>query len=266
MSAVAEHKPTPVENMQLAPAPSESAAILSVIERMALSPEIDPDRVERFMGMYERMEAQKAKKAFYEAFSAAQAEMPQVVRDAENKQTSSRYAKYETISDAIQPVITKHGFSMTYGEADSPKENHLRITCELMHDGGHSKDYHADIPIDMYGMKGNPNKTGTHAYGSTKSYGKRYLKLDVWDIAVKNQDDDGNAAGGNADDTPVNEAQVKELWDLLDRSESDVQKFCEFMKVEAVPDIKAVDFEFAKNNLLSKILRKMSAAKGGDNA
>lgn len=250
-----------VDQMQLAPAPSESAAIFSVIERMALSQDIDPERVERFMAMYERMEAQKAQKAFYAAFSDAQKEMPQVVRDAENKQTSSRYAKYETISDAIQPVITKHGFSMTYGEADSPKENHLRTTCTLMHCEGHSKDYHADIPIDMYGMKGNPNKTGTHAYGSTKSYGKRYLKLDIWDVAVKNQDDDGNAAGGTVQQDTISQEQVAELLALIEQSKGTVEKFCQVGKVDAVPDVLAIHFDAAKAMLLERIGRIEAKAK-----
>lgn len=249
------------DQLPLAPAESESATILSVIERMALSQDIDPDRVERFMGMYERMEAQKAQKAFFAAFSAAQQEMPQVVRDAENKQTSSRYAKYETISEAIQPVITKHGFSMTYGEADSPKENHLRITCTLMHYEGHAKDYHADIPIDMYGMKGNPNKTGTHAYGSTKSYGKRYLKLDIWDVAVKNQDDDGNAAGASVQQDTISEDQVAELLALIERSKGTVEKFCQVGKVDAVPDVLAIHFDAAKAMLMERIGRIEAKAK-----
>lgn len=253
----------PVDQLPLAPAASESAAILSVIERMALSQDIDPDRVERFMGMYERMEAQKAQKAFFAAFSAAQKEMPQVVRDADNKQTNSRYARYETISDAIQPVITKHGFSMTYGEADSPKENHLRTTCTLMHEAGHSKDYYSDIPIDMYGMKGTVNKTGTHAYGSTKSYGRRYLKLDIWDVAVKNEDDDGNAAGrvSPIQQDTISEAQVAELLTLIERSKGTVEKFCQLGKIETVPELLAVHFEAAKAMLMERISRIEAKAK-----
>lgn len=245
-----------VEQMPLAPAPSESAAILSVIERMALSRDIDPERVERFMDMYERMEAEKARKAFFAAFAAAQAAMPQVVRDADNDQTKSKYARYETISEAIQPIITAHGFSMTFGEADCPKENHLRIICTLMHEGGHSKDYHSDIPVDMYGMKGNPNKTGTHAYGSTKSYGRRYLKLDVWDIAVKNADDDGNAAGARREPVEtITQEQVDELLALIERGKGSVEKFCQLGNIEAVPDLAAIHFDAAKKMLLDRIAK-----------
>ena len=251
-----------VDQLPLVPAPSESAAILSVIERMALSRDIDPERVERFMDMYERMEATKAQKEFFAAFSAAQAEMPQVVRNAVNDQTKSRYARYETISDAIQPVITKHGFSMTYGEGDTPKENHLRITCTLMHEAGHSKEYHADIPVDMYGMKGNPNKTGTHAYGSTKSYGRRYLKLDIWDIAVKNDDDDGNAAGASTQPVEtITQEQVSEILTLIERGKGSVEKFCALGNIEAVPDLAAIHFDAAKKMLLDRIAKIEAKAK-----
>lgn len=260
MNAVA--KQVPVDQLPIAPAASESAAILSVIERMALSQDIDPDRVERFMGMYERMEAQKAQKAFFAAFSAAQKEMPQVVRDAVNDQTRSRYAKYETISEAIQPIIAKHGFSVTYNEGVADKENHMRILATLMHEAGHSKEYHTDIPIDLYGMRGNPNKTGPHAHGSTKSYGRRYLKLDIFDIAVKNEDDDGNAAGAAPiQQETISEEQVAELLTLIERSKGTVEKFCQLGKIEAVPDLLAVHYDAAKAMLLERINRIEAKAK-----
>lgn len=262
MSAKALAAQTPVDQLPVAPAASESAAILSVIERMALSQDIDPDRVERFMGMYERMEAQKAQKAFFAAFAAAQKEMPQVVRDAVNDQTHSRYAKYETISEAIQPIIAKHGFSVTYNEGVADKENHLRILATLMHEAGHSKDYHTDIPIDMYGMKGNPNKTGPHAHGSTKSYGRRYLKLDIFDIAVKNEDDDGNAAGTTSvQQEAISEEQVAELLALIERSKGTVEKFCHLGKIDAVPDLLAVHFDAAKAMLMERISRVEAKVK-----
>lgn len=224
---------------------TESATILSVIERMALTPELDPERLERYMRLYEQMEAKKAKTAFFVAFAAAQAEMPQVVRDADNDQTKSKYARYETISEAIQPVITKHGFSTTFGEGKADQPNHVRILCKLMHIGGHSEDYHADVPIDMYGMKGNPNKTATHAYGSTKSYGRRYLKVDIFDIAVKGSDDDGNAAGGRVIET-ITDEQRDELLRLLEDAGATADQFCAVAKIEAIPDLPASRFDRAK--------------------
>lgn len=225
---------------------SETAAILQIIERAARDPAVDMDKMERLMAWREREMARSAENAFNAAMQAAQAEMPQVVRDASNEQTKSRYARYETISEAIQPVITKHGFSLSYGEADSTKERHIRIVCDVLHRDGHTKQYHADIPIDDVGMKGNANKTATHAYGSTKSYGKRYLKCDIFDVAVKNEDDDGNKAGQGA---TITEEQVMELRELIDEVGAKVEAFCNIFRIESLPDLPAKAFKVAVERL-----------------
>ena len=220
---------------------SESAAIFSIIERAARDPNVDIDKMQRLMEMREREMARIAQVEFNKAMKAAQAEMPQVVRDADNDQTKSRYARYETISEAIQPVITKHGFSLTFSEGTPAKENHIRVQCDVMHDAGHVKQYHADIPFDNVGMKGNANKTNTHAYGSTKSYGKRYLKCDIFDVALKNEDDDGNSA--DAGPILISPEQVERIRALIDETGTDIQKFCEWAKIEAIPDLHAKNFD-----------------------
>jgi hypothetical protein len=167
--------------------------------------------------------------------------MPTMIRPV------ARYARYETISEAIQPIVTKHGFSLTFSEGDPSKENHIRVLCEVMHDAGHVKEYHADIPFDNVGMKGNANKTNTHAYGSTKSYGKRYLKCDIFDVALKNEDDDGNSSGKKAPAArpTISPDQVKTILQLLEETGVDTERFCKIGKIEAVPDMLASDFDEA---------------------
>jgi len=241
------------------PVVSESAAIFQIIERAARDPNVDIDKMQRLMEMREREMARMAQVAFNEAMKAAQSEMPQVVRDADNDQTRSKYARYETISEAIQPVITKHGFSLTFGEGKPDHPNHIRVVCEVMHEAGHTKHYYADVPFDNVGMKGNANKTNTHAYGSTKSYGKRYLKCDIFDVAVKNEDDDGNAAGRSPQEK-INADQLATLRRLIDETDSDIQKFCNLGKIDALPDMLAIHFDSAVR-LLEQKKAKMEAAR-----
>jgi len=232
-----------MDQMENHPAPpSESAAIFSLIERAARDPSTDIDKMQRLLEMKLQMDAISAQKAFNEAMAAAQAEMPQVVRDADNDQTRSKYARYETISEAIQPIITKYGFSLTFSEGDTPKPNHIRIVCDVMHEAGHTKQYHADVPFDNVGMKGNANKTATHAYGSTKSYGRRYLKLDIFDVALKNEDDDGNGA---ASSSTLSAEQVIKLRDLIEAVGANEKKFLEFGRVQRLEDILASQFDAA---------------------
>lgn len=174
--------------------PVEAAtSILSVIERAARSPDVDVEKMERLFALQERIVAREAETAFNAAMQAAQSEMPRIKRDAENRQTQSLYARLESVNQKVVPIYTKHGFSLSFGSADCPLEGHIRITCLVSHSAGHSRTYQCDVPLDLTGMKGTQNKTATHAFGSTMSYGRRYLTLLIFNISLTNEDTDGNA-------------------------------------------------------------------------
>lgn len=226
-----------------APAPvmSETAALINIIERAASNPSVDVDKMMKLLEMRERIQGEEARKAFNAAMSAAQAEMPAVVRNAKNDQTRSKYATLEAIADAIQPIITRHGFGLSYGTGDCPKEGYYRVVCDVTHAEGGEKRYHADIPIDGAGMKGNANKTPTHAFGSTMSYGRRYLKLLIFDIATKD-DDDGNKAGAPPSET-LSEEQIGSIVELLDSYSIPRDQFLKLLKVDSLSDVYANRFD-----------------------
>jgi hypothetical protein len=233
----------------LMPVPANDAGqILSIIERIATNPEVDIEKMERFMAMRREELARQAQIAFNAAMRLAQAEMPQVLRDEINEQTQSAYAKYETISEAMQPVITKHGFALTFGEADSPKPNHLRITCDVLHECGHTKPYHADVPIDATGMKGNPNKSPVHAFVSTFSYGKRVLKLAIFDVALKGEPE-GEGPRDYDDGSAISKAQAAEIQRLLKATNTHAGRLCAWLKVDRIHDIPAQQYQRAVDAL-----------------
>lgn len=242
---------------QAAPAPaapqSETAVMLSMIERAARDPSVDIDKMERLLNMQQAAIQRAAETAFNGAMRAAQAEMPRVTRDAKNDQTRSRYARLETISAAIKPVITKHGFSLSYGTDASPLQGHYGVTCLVAHEAGFSRLYRADIPTDANGMKGNQNKTATHAFGSTMSYGRRYLLLMVFDIAPTNEDDDGQAGGGRREDGDViSDQQAEEIRSLIKSTGSNIDRFLRHFRAESVPDLPAARYDEAVRLLRAK--------------
>ena len=192
------------QDEEQAEAPPSNGSLLAVIERAATNPNIDVEKMERLLDMQERIIAREAEQDFNAAMAQLQAELPAVVRDAENSSTGSRYAKLETIARAIMPKITGQGFSLSYGTDNCPLDDHYRVTCLVSHIGGHTRRYHADVPTDLTGLKGNPNKTRTHAFGSTMSYGRRYLLCLIFNVTLVNEDDDGVAAGGK-----ISEEQLK---------------------------------------------------------
>jgi hypothetical protein len=261
----AEHEPQFAVVSQMLPPPDPQFALIQAIERIALDNSIDIARLERMLQMRDKIEAETARKAFASAMAAAQAEMLPVVRKAHNDQTASNYATLDAIAKAIQPIVTKHGFSTSYGMEDSPLPDHYRITLDVDHVAGHTKHLRADIPIDAAGIKGTVNKTRTHAFGSTISYGRRYLKLLAFDVSTS-EDDDGNAAGKPVAGT-INEDEWRILRDLIEKAGADVIKFLAALGCGpdvTLEELPAAKFEAAKAMLWQKIAQPI--VKGAVNA
>lgn len=194
MNAVVKHNPDslPAET-------GESATILSVISRAASDPSVDIEKLERLMAMHERMEAKQAEQGFNTAMSEAQAEMGPVSADATNPQTRSRYATYAKLDSRLRPIYTRHGFALSFGTGEGAPEGHIKVVCDVSHKDGHVKRYACDMPADGKGAKGGDVMTKTHAAGSAMSYGQRYLLKLIFNVAIGESDDDGNAAGGDYD-------------------------------------------------------------------
>lgn len=235
---------------------ADPTSLMQIISRASADPAVDMDKLERLLNMHERLSARDAECAYAEAMKAAQEEMPAVVRNAKNDQTNSKYATLDAVADAMDPVIHRHGFSLSFGTADSTLANHYRVTCKTRHTAGHSEESYADVPADMLGMKGNQNKTATHAFGSTMSYGRRYLKLLVFDVTLKDRDDDGNRAGN----TPISGEQVRTLEALITASGADRAAFLKYLGVAEIEEIPAAKFKAALTGLNAK---KRQTAKAG---
>lgn len=197
-----------------------SDPMTSMIERVAMDPNADIDKLERMLAMKERLENKAAETAFNEAKAQAQAEMPAVAARHYNDQTKSKFAKLKDIYDACKPILAKHGFSFSAVPVVGGRDNYINMRWTLSR-AGHSISDVSEIPIDDRGMKGTANKTQTHAYGSTTSYGRRYLFCSVFDIAV-GEDDDGN---GSTTHQPINDDQFNALFNKLEESGMDPKKF-----------------------------------------
>jgi len=177
---------------------SETASYIALLERAALDPAFDLTRLERLIELKDKALADAARREFNAAMTAAQRELPQVVRNAENTQTKSTYATLDAIGEAIDPIITGHGFSQSFSSGRDAPAGHYRVICRTAHVGGHEQIDELDIPIDIAGIAGNKNKTATHALKSTISYGRVILTMMVFNVKSRKAlpDDDGNAAGG----------------------------------------------------------------------
>lgn len=247
--------PVPTGPSERIPVPAtENAAVLSMIERAARDPSVDLDKMERLMRMRKDMLAEEQERAFNLAMKDAQSEMRTIGVDAHNTQTRSKYATYAKLDSVLRPIYTKHGFSLSFDEADSPKPEHIRCLCYVAHDAGHTRTYRKDMPADGKGAKGGDVMTKTHASGAASSYGQRYLLKGIFNVAVGEEDSDGNHDTGGNDFIDSEEAQT--IRDMIEASGADLGRFLQYMKASDITTIRASDYDRAVSALQRKAAGK----------
>lgn len=208
MNAVVEVAP---KQPQL-PVVSEATALIQAIERAALNPQVDIEKMERLFAMQKEIMARQAETEFNAAMAVAQSQIPTIKGHKKNTQTGSFYADLVAVCDVAMPIITKHGFSLSFSQGDCPIEGRIRINLQCAHARGHSRHSHWDAPIDTVGIKGVQNKTQIHGEASSFSYAQRYLTKLAFNLRIEGEDNDGNGAGesGTATGKPAAPADYED--------------------------------------------------------
>jgi hypothetical protein len=171
----------------------DSANLLAVISRAASDPTIDVAKMEHLFALHERMAGKQAETEFNGAMARVQSAMGRISADATNPQTRSNYATYGKLDKALRPIYTKEGLSLSFDTEPAP-DGLVGMLCYVSHTGGHTRTYKAQVPSDGKGAKGNDVMTKTHAFGSGTSYGMRYLLKMIFNVAIGEEDDDGNGS------------------------------------------------------------------------
>lgn len=225
---------------------SDSASLMTLLVKVASDPAADVAKIERLAALVEHQQQRQAEQEFNLAMVEAQAEMPRVQKNKENDHTKSSYANLDAVIKDVTPIYTKHGFSLSFGTAESPKAG-LRVVCHVAHRGGFARDYMADIPVDSQGAK-NP----VQGFGSSVSYARRYLTLMIFNISTTD-DDDGNASGGAGCITPD---QVAWIEQVLTEHSFPLPTFLKWAGVDRVEDIAADKWQRVQSALRTKIEQK----------
>ena len=219
-----------------------SAALISMIERAARDPTVDMAKMERLFELHRSAEDRQWMRAYNASMAAAQAEMVQVVRTTTNAHTKSNYAAFDAVAAAITPIITKHGFGLSFSTGKSSLPNHMRLICEATHASGCCKTYESELPIDIAGINGSVNKTGIQAFGSTTTYGRRYMTMMIFNVATTDDND------GNKHVPPpalITGQQIETIEHRLANPIHNQAEFLSWLKAPSVARIKASQFSTA---------------------
>jgi hypothetical protein len=155
--------------------------------------------LERFVALAERVQANQARQAWYDAMAEFQRQCPRILKTRKasisTKGGSSfgyLYAPLDDILDEVQPIMGEYGLSVSW--AHEYKENSVSADCKISHALGHSEKSGAVwIPIPAPGETG---ATGPQRVGIAMTYAKRYSFEAVSGIQPSRGDD--NDASRNA--------------------------------------------------------------------
>lgn len=198
----------PAKRQQVAQQQSQPDSFLAVVMKAAMDPKCDPAKMHSLLDFQERLKNAEAKEAFDDALVALQAELPSITRDrkievrAKDPRTGERtgalqqstpYATFEAIHEAIQPLLTKYGFGLSFSTAPvGGPDGRLEVKTTLFRKG-HSISTSFPLPADTSGSKNN-----AQGWGSAQSYGKRYGTIAILNIVSHApEDQDTDARTGN---------------------------------------------------------------------
>lgn len=215
----------------------------AVIERLVANG-ASPDQLDKFIQVFERVRDDNRRAEYQRAMTECQREMPAVIKS--KKGQNSKYAPLEEIDDAIRPVYTKHGFSLSFDTADSNDPKRMRIVVDVMHSGGHKETKHLDLTVDKSG-----SMNEVQGGGSTVSYGRRYLTCMVFNVAIAGEDTDAARSSQRLTDE-----QAEQVVELANATEADTAKLLAWAGADSIRDIPAKRFPE-----VVKMLRRKQADK-----
>jgi hypothetical protein len=260
-----------VEQLPPAPQLDSSSTVWALIERVALDPCADGEKLGRIMAMYERLKAKDAELAFNAAKGRILKKLAGIkiiknksaLHEIERGNTQRgtfeafKYAPLEEIDKHLRPLLAGEDMDLSY--SDQPVEGGgILIRGRLKHlPSGHYEDSLMPAPLDTSG-----GKTKVQAAGSTNSFLRRYVACNIFNIVVYGDDDDG--IGGTID-----EAQTKIILDLLKRAKVG-SKFLKYMKAQSVEEAGSLEAAVATiaardyRKAISTLNEQITKAKAGD--
>ena len=237
LAAATEQSGGPIARMLSARPGDSPSTVLELIERVALDPRADVEKLERMMAMYERLKAQEAELAYNAAkgrilkklvgikIGKNRSALFEIEKGKPQNGTypTFKYAPLEEIDKHLRPLLAEENMDLSY--SDEPREGGgIRIRGRLKHlPSGHYEDSFMSAPLDTTG-----GKSEVQAVGSTNSFLRRYIACNIFNIVVVGDDDDGN--GGSVDET-----QATTLLELIKKAKVG-PKFLKYMKAPSVEE------------------------------
>ncbi len=210
---------------------SQPHPVMNLLEIAMKSSEVDLDKMDKIMQMYERFQAKEAEKAFYRAMNLFQANKPDLIKSAKvDYSTKAGRVQYSynplpKIQKAIDHWLSKFGLSYKWKQVSN--DNLIKITCIVSHVDGYFEETWLEAGHDTTG-----SKNAIQAIGSTVSYLKRYTLENALGLS-SDEDSDGIKSEKPARTleelnpiikTAKTFGALKKLWESFSQAEKEMSK------------------------------------------
>jgi hypothetical protein len=164
---------------------NQANAMLDMIERVTLNPDVPIEKMEKLLDIQERMMNKQAEIDFNIAFSDMQPELP-IIKAKGRGHNSTTYARKEDMNRLVNPILKKHGFALSF--SNRQEESDIITVATLRHRSGHCEKTELRLKNDTSG-----SKNAVQAVGSSQSYGERYTMKSILNLTITDDetDDDG---------------------------------------------------------------------------
>lgn len=171
-------------------AATDNGSPVGDLVRMAIDKNLDADKLEKVIALYNQQEDRRRKEDFEFHFGEMQRELSPVVKNETAKKRDGAkaydYVTLDALQAACNPIIFAHGFSYSWREealAEGAKRTWLDISGY-----GYTKSNYFDSPK----ITGTDWQNAIQVAGSQSTYGRRYTFIAGFGIIVAGEDSDAN--------------------------------------------------------------------------
>lgn len=168
---------------------------------MAISKDLDIEKLERLMIMKEKWDAKQQEKAYFEALEKFQSIVPELKKnkDVDFGAGKAKYSFHQlpAIEKAIRPSLSACGLSYKWIQKD--EGNKIFVACVVMH-----KDGHREVGEWLSGdAEGSGGKNSVQAKISTVSYLRRCTVTGELGLSSADGDNDGKGGASEKKENPT---------------------------------------------------------------
>lgn len=213
-------------------------ALLEVVK----NPNIDPERLEKFLDLQIKMEERQAAQALNAALADFQSRCP-IIQRTKTGHNNKKYAPLEDLVAQIQGLLLETGLSFSFDVEPIDEKTNCMKTIIRHRMGGQFVSLYYFPKSDASG-----NKNEAQGIRSANSYAKRTSLENALGIVTANEDLDGGFPKKLQDPKKV----MEEVKSLLKETNADIPKFLKFIKAESVDSLTPEQAEKALHALKQK--------------